>query len=81
MNCPHTIMLEYYINLMADLLIEVNGGIGTRDDFIGTILNGFAKSEYEFCGYTEEYIAFQLELFNSFISNPDSIGGLIKQCE
>ncbi|MEE9438213.1 MAG: hypothetical protein V3V14_04385 [Saprospiraceae bacterium] len=39
----HELMLNYYIDDMVQSLIDMNGGHGTYNDFVGLVLNGFPE--------------------------------------
>lgn len=48
----HALMLEYYLDQMAQSLLDANNGVGTLQLFKDFILNGFPESVLQVCGYS-----------------------------
>jgi hypothetical protein len=48
----HAIMIQHYLDIMIDGLIQMNGGVGTYDDFVGLVLTGFPPEVYTYINLT-----------------------------
>ena len=69
----HLIMVTEYLDIAVNSLIEMNGGVGTYNDFVGIVLNGFPLDILEAAGYTEEGVTAIILNSFEFINDPENI--------
>jgi len=69
----HAIMIQYYLDVMVASLIEMNGGIGVYEDFVGLVLTGFPPEVYSYIGLTTAEV---LSLYNDYLNATTGQGNI-----
>lgn len=76
----HQLILDYFVDLMVNSLIEANNGIGSFEDFEGLVLNGFGEDVLIYCGISLSELQEKYQNHLNFINNPSNVGGFFKNC-
>lgn len=77
----HELMLDYYLDLMVESLIAANDNVGTREDFIGLVLNGFEEEVLNSCGLAFEDVSVAYNNYLTFISQPGNLSSIFTECD
>jgi len=76
----HEFMLDYYLDIMAESLIAANNNIGSKEDFLGLLLNGFEEEVLDCKGLTLEDVAVLYGNYISFINQPGNLNSIFSGC-
>ena len=80
-NDQHELMLDYFVTPMVNSLIELNGGIGTFEDFEWLILDSFDTELLADCGYSTSYLSAAENRFRSFILSNGVLNTQLTGCD
>ena len=69
----HALMIQYYLNIMVDGLIQMNGGVGTYDDFVGLVLTGLPPDVYQYLNLTTTDV---LSLYTDYLNATTGQGNI-----
>jgi len=77
----HQIMVDHYVDEMVESLIQMNGGIGTEDNFAGLVLNGFPIDVLNASGISLQDVQNAYADYLVFIAQPGNISSTLPNCE
>jgi hypothetical protein len=76
----HAIMIQYYLNAMVASLIEMNGGVGVYEDFVGLVLIGFPAEVYSYIGLTTAEVVSLYSDYLNATTGQGNINHILSNC-
>jgi hypothetical protein len=76
----HKLMLDLYVDKMAESMLEFNNNIGISNDFLGLIYNGFPQQILYYHGLDLGDVAILYTDYQNFISQSGNINSKLSNC-
>jgi len=76
----HAFIIQYYLDQMVQSLIEMNGGIGNYEDFVGLVLVGFPVDVYSYLNLSTSQVLSMYTDYLNATTGDGNINNILSNC-